>query len=489
MLRDQFPGYYQPTKDNIESIWRDATFIVDTNVLLNLYKFPQQARDDLFTVLEKLTGRLWIPFHVALEYQRNRVGVILEENEKFDSTVKQLEKAESELEQAVARLELGKRGLGIDPSPLTRALKDAISKIRESVDKARKNQLSVNHDDAVRDRLEKILGSNIGAPPKNQAELDKSLDDAATRYEKRIPPGFLDYGKSKNPNEAKYIHDGIEYTAEYGDLIIWRQIIQHANNQEIKNLVFVTGDRKEDWWARKHGQTLGPLPELTQEIFRLSSVKMFWMYTVDQFLEMASKVLHTPIDKSSIKEVKDIENAEFKNEIAKSIWQSLTLDAQLVKSLDAQTITQALELINRLTTREKTHQATLYVASESDLTKMKNSIDEWVVRQKGDSEWIETNPNVWPTYLFKNQLITRGLHISTGEFHSHAYDLIKCSRAVESGDINSATIIFTEMKPRSKILDSRFGNTREMEKNFPNVNCLYGFFDDQMNFSVPGIDN
>ncbi|KWB12703.1 hypothetical protein WL32_35300 [Burkholderia cepacia] len=81
------------------------------------------------------------------------------------------------------------------------------------------------------------------------------------------------------------------------------------------------------------------------------------------------------------------------------------------------------------------------------------------------------------------------MHISTGEFHSHAYDLIKCSRAVESGDIDSSTIIFTEMKPRSKILDSRFGDTREMEKNFPNVNCLYGFFDDQMNFTVPGIDS
>ncbi|TGN96000.1 PIN domain-containing protein [Burkholderia sp. USMB20] len=489
MLRDQFPGYYQPTKDNLESIWRDATFIVDTNVLLNLYKFPQQARDDLFTVLEKLAGRLWIPFHVALEYQRNRVGVILEENEKFDSTVKQLEKAEAELDQAVARLELGKRGLGIDPSPLTTALKDAISKIRESVDKARKNQLSINHDDAVRNRLEKILGSNIGAPPESQAELDKSLDDAAARYEKRIPPGFLDHGKSKNPNEAKYIHDGIEYTAEYGDLIIWRQIIQHANNQDIKNLVFVTGDRKEDWWARKLGQTLGPLPELTQEICRLSSVKMFWMYTVDQFLEMASKALHTPIDKSSIKEVKDIENSTFKSDIINSLWKNITFDAQLASALDRQAISQTLELLNTIHAREKARQVTMYVASDGDLAKMKNSIDEWVVRQKRVDEWIEVNTNIWPAYRFKNQSANRGLHISTGEFHSHAYDLIKCSRAVESRDVDSATIIFTEMKPRSKILDSRFGDTREMEKNFPNVNCLYGFFDDQMNFSVKGVDN
>lgn len=78
-MQKKFFGYYAPTQVEYEKIWANALIVVDTNVLLSLYRLPKTAREEFLLVLTKLKSRLWIPYQVALEFQSNRLSVIASE--------------------------------------------------------------------------------------------------------------------------------------------------------------------------------------------------------------------------------------------------------------------------------------------------------------------------------------------------------------------------------------------------------------------------
>ncbi len=75
-LQDKFPGYYRRTKEELDRIWRDGIIVLDTNVLLNLYRYSERAREELLGVLRRVKDQLWIPYQVAEEFHRDRSIVI-----------------------------------------------------------------------------------------------------------------------------------------------------------------------------------------------------------------------------------------------------------------------------------------------------------------------------------------------------------------------------------------------------------------------------
>ena len=85
-MKDFFKGFYNPTDELLEEAWgSDGTlFVFDTNVLLNLYGYAEQTRDDFFDLLDSLGDKIWVPFHVGLEYQRRRLEVIRDEKAIFN---------------------------------------------------------------------------------------------------------------------------------------------------------------------------------------------------------------------------------------------------------------------------------------------------------------------------------------------------------------------------------------------------------------------
>ncbi|WP_423788070.1 PIN-like domain-containing protein, partial [Klebsiella pneumoniae] len=58
-------------------------FVFDTNVYLNFYSYDEKTKSDLFSILDKIKNNIWVPNHVALEYQRRRLDVIDKERENF----------------------------------------------------------------------------------------------------------------------------------------------------------------------------------------------------------------------------------------------------------------------------------------------------------------------------------------------------------------------------------------------------------------------
>jgi hypothetical protein len=305
-MKDAFAGYYAPSEDDYKRLWEEGLIVLDTNVLLNAYRLPAAAREDLLSVLDLVKERLWIPHQVALEYQRKRLKVIAGQRKVTWSA---LEKAESLLEDTkrnIQTLDLDKRGLEISTEKLLEDLKVTRDKLVEALKKVHESQLDVGHSDPVRERLDVILAGKVGPAPTSQEDLTILMEAGDLRYENKIPPGYSDADKEKNPSEASFFYDGLKYERKFGDLILWRQILEYTKKSEKKSVMLVTSDQKEDWWWREKEMTVGPRPELVREIKTKGAVELFWMYSASQFLENAKKFAKAQVSEESVAELKEV---------------------------------------------------------------------------------------------------------------------------------------------------------------------------------------
>ncbi|HEJ1194234.1 TPA: hypothetical protein SLU40_002079 [Pseudomonas aeruginosa] len=87
-MKNIFPGHFPEETINIEELWGSCIFALDTNVLLNLYRYSDATKEKLIEALTAIKDRLWIPYRVAEEYLENRLNTILEQQNKYETTIK-----------------------------------------------------------------------------------------------------------------------------------------------------------------------------------------------------------------------------------------------------------------------------------------------------------------------------------------------------------------------------------------------------------------
>lgn len=280
--------------------------MLDANVLLNLYRYPEKAREDLLRALQKIAERLWIPHQAALEYQRNRQTVIADQRSRFADVRKILDTAQQDIESELQQLQLKKRHSNINPDSFTQKLEKLIGEFTAELDALEKAHTANVEKDELRERIEHLFEGRLGQPPAGQKILDTLYKEGEERFAKLIPPGYLDRKKEKDKQGDDYAYGGLSYKRKFGDFIVWKQILEHAKSQALKNVVFVTDDDKDDWWWCIESQgrkKLGPRPELVEEIKREAAVERFHMYSSEQFLEFADTHLKVKVSKDSIAQV------------------------------------------------------------------------------------------------------------------------------------------------------------------------------------------
>jgi hypothetical protein len=123
-------------------------------------------------------------------------------------------------------------------------------------------------------------------------KISEIVAEGEFRYNHKIPPGYLD-----KDTKGKL---GFQV---YGDLIIWKQIIDFAKEVK-KPIILINDDKKEDWWIKSGKDVSAPREELVKELNDEAGVK-FWMYSFPGFLEKANNLLKTRLDTDTINEVKD----------------------------------------------------------------------------------------------------------------------------------------------------------------------------------------
>lgn len=299
-MKESFAEFYQPSEEQFAKLMQKGTVVLDANVLLNPYNVPNEGRDALLALLEKIKDRLWVPHQAGLEFQRNRARAIADDRKKLQQALSRTKRDVGSIVEQLRELDLDRRGVGKVINEIEAAFRAASDRAEKSLKDAQKGQPGVSLDDPVRDRLDQILEGRIGPASTSQSELDALFKDGEKRFALQIPPGFED----KDKEDHRYHHAGLTYEAKFGDFVIWKQTIAHVKNAGIEYVVLVTLDRKRDWWLLQDGKDiLGPQPNLISEMTREGGAKLFWLLHLPDFMYLANKYLSSAIPEAAIDQV------------------------------------------------------------------------------------------------------------------------------------------------------------------------------------------
>lgn len=284
-MRNAVKEYLSYTDDEKLDLWNHATFVFETNVLLNLYRYSDKTRKSLLEALIKLKERLWMPNHVAQEFMKNRKNAIWVAIHQYEDLEREADKF---IALCASTVKLEKSDTDIE---------ELHKQITEWIEAAKKKNIMVNDlgHDLILEQLLALYDGKVG-PSFSDEEQKQINSEGKARYESEIPPGYKDREKQKGENRNN----------TYGDLIIWKQILNYASAEK-KDIIFVTNDQKEDWWEILHGQTIGPRVELKKE-FADNTSQQLYMYSLQSFITQFDENNDAKIDKDTIAEIESLLN-------------------------------------------------------------------------------------------------------------------------------------------------------------------------------------
>ncbi|OUL34460.1 hypothetical protein BV372_13735 [Nostoc sp. T09] len=345
-MRNLFSWRLRPSEADFSKLWENAIFVFDTNFLLDLYRVSRSTVEDFLKILEHLQNRIWLPYQVADEFFRRREEIIDSEAASFHKALSALEKWKSEqhsFSSLRGNLNQAGRIVAAEVAYLFDVQKNYLNAVDE-VEKAFRekiNELANAHSpldadkDSILERLLSLFDSKVGEPY-DEPTLQSLYKEAEDRYKKLQPPGFMDAKDKKDERK-------------YGDLLLWKQILTFAQ-KESRPIVFVTGEKKEDWWIKKNGETVAPHIELRRE-FQEYVKQPFWMYRTQRFLEIAKEKLMLEIDPRSIEETNTIADIELIDEqeceTSRQVIENIEItDSELKKAFEQRIPLSTLQMSN-----------------------------------------------------------------------------------------------------------------------------------------------
>ncbi|RTQ97198.1 PIN-like domain-containing protein [Halomonas nitroreducens] len=286
-MRNMFPGHFKGSEVEVKEVWKSCLFVFDANIILNLYRYSDSTRQEFFNIFEKFKDRIWIPNRAAEEFLINRASVIASQEKTYDDAIKGVDELKKSLESPRKQPFVSKEVMSQAESFFERLL----SELSENKD-VLANRVS---DDEIKASVSEVFEGCVGEPYDDES-IKKIIEEGDQRYAHKIPPGYKDAGKG-DVNGSVF-----ERTRKYGDLIVWKQILDKAVNDSV-DVVLVTDDKKEDWWEKSGHRTIGPRPELVEEFF-VTTGRTFQMYQADRFLVLARENLDEEVSEEIVDEVR-----------------------------------------------------------------------------------------------------------------------------------------------------------------------------------------
>lgn len=287
----QFRGYIPYKEKDYKDIWTNSIIVIDTNVILNFYRYSDETRKELWKILEDLKQRLWMPYQVAYEYFKNRENVIQKVenslNKIEDEISKNLENSKNNLQ------EVDKKSINCKKQ-IIEILEEANKKIKDLIENEKSQQEHFGENDSILEKIQELFNGKCEKKVSDD-ELKQIKAEAERREELKIPPGYKDNKKQEN----------------YGDYYIFYSIQKQAKKEK-KNVIFVTDDEKQDWYLKTEGKSKGGRPELLNEFFE-STNQMLYICTTKMFLKSYGRFSNgIQAPRNVIKEIEDIQKNEEK---------------------------------------------------------------------------------------------------------------------------------------------------------------------------------
>jgi len=230
---------------------------------------------------------------VKVKIQKLSINIKLDSSKKLDDIIRETKKGDKHphlkqnlLNDYKTKIEIFEKLIDNFQEETARFQKNILDEITS----VEKEITDVENKDDVLDSLEAYF--NVGREF-TFSEIIEITKEGKHRYEFRIPPGYADFYSKKKKG-----------TQIFGDLIIWKQILEFS--KEIKKpIIFITNDtnKDNDWCYLDINATetriSSPREELIKEIKDNSSVD-FWMYNLPQFLYQANQHLNSEIKEETI---------------------------------------------------------------------------------------------------------------------------------------------------------------------------------------------
>lgn len=304
-----FEAYRTVTDDDYRSLFKSGLIVLDANVFLDLYRYHPETRQELLDVLNRLREHLWIPNQVMGEFWARRESV-LEDASDITGTVGDLNKFG---EQYVSRVRQWTNSAGLRQQTADELVQIAQSafgvtaeRIRSLADDKTLRTAQDTAKDSVVTRLDSILKGRVGNPLSPERKRDAVNREAPQRFADKRPPGYMDANK-KNDNSV-------------GDYLIWIEMLEEATRLKV-DVLFVTGDTKEDWWRQERGQAKGPHPQLVEEMRNVAGVRLF-MLRPASFLKHAGDLLQIKVSPESLQDAQRVTaRAESRFFAASLVWE------------------------------------------------------------------------------------------------------------------------------------------------------------------------
>lgn len=319
-MRELFPGFNH--NPDFEKLWNECFFVLDTNVLLRLYEYSESTTDNILDFLEheEIRDKLWLPHQIALEFQKNRLKVIWEQENLYKEIINFVKEYSNDIINLKKKFKKRKQLFQSDHRHLNlteifdsvdqeiETLLDSLEEIKKSIEKKKHTDSKLSDEDVIEVRLNKLFGKHNISKPYNKDKINEIIVESEFRYKNEIPPAFRD--------------------EKDGDLILWFQIIDFARKNNVP-IIFVTDDTKEDWWFKNNkGDLIGPHPFLVQE-FTCETKQMFHMYRPKKFLEYLQQYIHDlEMDPKTIEDV-----ASFKPPLLPSV-NDLIISNEALKNIN-----------------------------------------------------------------------------------------------------------------------------------------------------------
>lgn len=292
-MKKQFAEYYELPEERIKEIWDNSLIVFDTNVLLNLYRYNEESRNEFINVIKTYKERLWIPYQVGLEFHRRREEIMRKNAKAYNVLA---EKISKDLVGVVSSLE---SEYTRHPYISIKDIKKRVEKCAESITKTLEKQALAHPDysngDEILQSITELFDGRVGSDFEEK-DLEALYKEGEKRYANKIPPGYCDEKNKKDKGKRSL----------YGDLVVWKQTIHHCKEQA-KSLIFITDDHKPDWWDKVEGKHT-PRKELIKE-FADSTVQNILIYDSSRFLEYAKRN-KAKISPKTIREVEKVKQED-----------------------------------------------------------------------------------------------------------------------------------------------------------------------------------
>lgn len=288
-LFDGFEGYRTPSREDYRRVLSQGIVAFDANVLLNLYRYNEETRDSLLSIMGALEDRFWIPHQALEEFWRNRESTLNTPTDKAREAVSALDKAGRAAADAISSWVKNVALPEVRHAEIADQLADAFEKVRSAILSQAENDTVPRARDTNQDpllsRLSSVLEGRVGAPLSAEDHA-VALKEAKRRAAAEEPPGYLDYKKSGDLGA--------------GDYLVWEQLLREVERRKC-DVLFVTSDVKDDWWRKWRDDLRGPRLELMAEL-RVRAHRQLFMLQPKELLKLADALVGVQVSPESVEE-------------------------------------------------------------------------------------------------------------------------------------------------------------------------------------------